>query len=180
MGSQLGGQEDGGRAVGTADDADGSSLSTGEAHADSTEEGYEDTQLCGCTQQQGLGVGQQRTEVSHGAYAHEDQAGVQAGFHADIEDIQQAALPHDLPVAVIHRAAGIHESIPQLLVVQAAQRQVAQQAAESNAHQQQRLKFLDNAHVQQDTGDDQHHQVLPTAGGEAGENGIEAGALPQV
>ena len=65
-------------------------------------------------------------------------------------------------------------------MIQAAQRQVTQQAAEGDAYQQQGLELLHNAQVQQHAGDDQHHQVLPAAGGETGENGIEAGTLPKI
>ena len=181
VGSQLRGQEDGGGAVSAADDADGGSLGAGKAHAHSAKEGHEHAQLGSSAQQQALGVRQQRTEVGHGANAHENQAGVQAGLHADVEDIQQAALPHDLAVAVENGAFRIHEGIPQLLVVQAAHGQVAQQAAEGDTGQQQRLELLDNGQVQQHAGDDQHHQVLPAVvGKEAGDNCIKTGAFPKV
>ena len=87
---------------------------------------------------------------------------------------------------MIQVTCGIHEVVPQLLVVKTAQGQVVQartgqvgqQAAEGNAHQQQRLEFLDDAQVQQHAGDDQHHQILPAAVGKADENGVEAGLLP--
>ena len=89
-------------------------------------------------------------------------------------------MTHDLAVAVIELAGLVHEVRPQLLVVQAAQGQVRKQAAESDAYQQQGLELFHNAQVQQHAGDDQHHQVLPAAGGETGENGIEAGTLPKI
>ena len=180
LGSQTGGQEDGGGAVRAADDADGSGLGAGKAQQHAAQEGNEHAQLCSSAQQQALGVRQQGAKVGHGAHAHEDQAGVQGGLDADIEDIQQTAFPHDGAVAVVQVTCGIHEVVPQLLVVKTAQRQVGQQAAEGNAHQQQRLELLDDAQVQQHTGDDQHHQILPAAIGEAGENGVEAGTLPQI
>ena len=165
-------------AVRAADDADGSGLGAGKAQQHAAQEGNEHAQLCGSAQQQALGIAKQGAKVGHGAHAHEDQAGVQGGLDADIEDIQQTAFPHDGAVAVIQVTCGIHEVVPQLLVVKTAQGQVGQQAAEGNAHQQQRLEFLDDAQVQQHTGDDQHHQILPAAVGKADENGVEAGLLP--
>ena len=49
---QAGGDEDSGRAIGTADDADGSGFLVGEAQDFGANEGEEDAQLCGSAQQQ--------------------------------------------------------------------------------------------------------------------------------
>ena len=180
MGSQLRGEEDGGGAVGAADDTDGSALGAGEAQENRAEESGEHAQLSGSAQQQALGVGQQGAKVSHGAYAHENQAGVQACLDADVEDIQQAAFPHDGAIAVISGVALFHEGVPQLLMVQACTGQVGQQTPEGDAHQEQRLKLLHNAQVQKDTGDHQHNKILPAAGGEPCEDPGKAGIVPQV
>ena len=58
LGSQLGGQEDGGGAVGAADDADGGGLLAGESPGmTAADEGHEHAQLSSSAQQQALGVG---------------------------------------------------------------------------------------------------------------------------
>ena len=146
------GQEDGRGAVSAADDADGSSLGTGEANhqvgsqaeeavqgiqGNSTQESHEHTQLSGSAQQQGLGIRQQGAEVSHGADTHEDQTGIKTGFNTDVEEVQQTAVTQDLAVGVVSLMVCVHEVGPQLLVVQAGAGQVGQQAAESDAAQQQ-------------------------------------------
>src|SRR5690554_1195558 len=77
--SQNTGFIDGRRAVSTTDDTDGSRFQNGEVqNAGPVQQGRtqnrtKDTELSRCTQQQGLGVGQQRAEVGHRAYTHEDQ-----------------------------------------------------------------------------------------------------------
>ena len=59
--------------------------------------------------------------------------------------------------------------------------QVGKQAAEGDAAQQQRLKLFHDSQVQQHTGDDDHHQILPAAlGQEAGEKGGKAAVIPQL
>ena len=54
----------------------------GEAHETAAHEGDEDAQLGGRAQQQGLGVGDEGTEVRHSAHAHEDQAGIDTQLDA--------------------------------------------------------------------------------------------------
>ena len=54
------------------------------------DEGDEDAQLRGCAQQQALGIGDQGAEVSHGTYAHEDEAGIDAQLDAQVQDINEA------------------------------------------------------------------------------------------
>ena len=53
-----------------------------EAHETAAHEGDEDAQLGGRAQQQGLGVGDEGTEVRHSAHAHEDQAGIDTQLDA--------------------------------------------------------------------------------------------------
>lgn len=93
-------------------------------------------QLSRSAHQHALGIGKQRAEVRHSAHAQENQAGIQAGFDADVEKVQQAALRQHMAVAVVERTALIHKIVPQLLVVQASQGKIAQQTAKGNAHQQ--------------------------------------------
>ena len=90
MGSETGGDEDRRRTVRAADDTDGGGFLRGEAEELGAHIGHEDTELGSRTEQQGLGVGDQGTEVGHGADAHEDQAGIDAELDAEVEDIEQA------------------------------------------------------------------------------------------
>ena len=71
--SQLGAEEDRGRAVGTADDGDRGRGFAVEAQSDRAEVCAEDTELRGSAEQEAHGIGDQGTEVRHGADAHEDQ-----------------------------------------------------------------------------------------------------------
>ena len=77
-------------AVRAADDADGAGFRAGEAHETAAHEGDEDAQLGGRAQQQGLGVGDEGTEVRHSAHAHEDQAGIDAQLHTQVENVHQS------------------------------------------------------------------------------------------
>src|SRR5690554_3012914 len=101
--SQNTGYIDGRRAVSTTDDTDGSRFQNGEVqNAGPVQQGRtqnrtKDTELSRCTQQQGLGVGQQRAEVGHRAYTHEDQQRPNgAANNHGVEVIQ-----HTVAVAVI-------------------------------------------------------------------------------
>ena len=88
---ELGGDEDGRRAVCTADDADGAGLCRGEAEQDSADIGNEDTELCGSAEQQALRVCNQRTEVCHAADADEDETRINTELNAEIEDVEQTS-----------------------------------------------------------------------------------------
>lgn len=44
----------------------------------------------GRAQQQGLGVGNEGTEVRHSTHAHEDQAGIDAQLHTQVENVHQS------------------------------------------------------------------------------------------
>ena len=134
MGSQLRGDENSGRAVSTADDTDGSSFLSGKAQGHSAKECGKYAQLGSCAQKHILGVGDQRTKVGHGANAHENQTGIQAGFYTNVENIQQTAIAHNRAEAMICRTVRIHKSIPQFLMVKTGHRQVGQKAAKGDAH----------------------------------------------
>ena len=89
---QAGRGEEGGGAVGAADDADGAGLLRGEAQQNGQEEGAEDAQLGRAAQQNALGVGQQGAEVGHGAHAQEDEGRVDAQLHAQTKVVDHAAV----------------------------------------------------------------------------------------
>ena len=80
-------------------------------------------------------------------------------------------MAHDVAVAVIIRAGGIQELFPQLRMIQRIVTahlndkvaQVAQQAAECYAAEQQRLKLLDDAKIEQHKRNQNHDEVLPAA-----------------
>ncbi len=84
MWSQLGGEEDGGRSVGTTDDTDGCSFLTIETKCVSSDEGDEDAQLSGSTEEEALRIGNQWTEVGHRTYTDEDEARIDTGLHTNI------------------------------------------------------------------------------------------------
>ena len=104
----------------------------------SAEEGGKDTKLSGSAEQQGGRTSNQRTEVCHCTDAHKDQRRINIEFNAVVEVIEQSAVLHDVCV-----------------------RQVCQQHTKCNRNQQQRLKLLCDAHVQQDKRDENHCQAFP-------------------
>ena len=182
--SQHGGDEDGGGAVGTADDAHGTGLSAGEAQIAAAYIGHKDAQLRGSAQQQALGVGDQGAEIGHGAHTHEDETGVNAQLDAQIQHINKThgnALSHGH--AAEHRfryAQSLHfgnklrrngvsaEQIPvdvsageEDLVEHLRAGQVGHQHADGDRHQQQRFKLLDDTQKQQDDGHKEHHRAFP-------------------
>ena len=53
----------------------------------------EDTKLSCRTKDREAQVAKHRTKVGHRANAHENQAGIETGLNADIENIQQTAIP---------------------------------------------------------------------------------------
>ena len=155
---ELRGQPDGGGAVRAADDADGGGDVGLEAEdADGHQESGEDAELGGGAEQQGLGVGKQGTKVGHRADAHEDQRGVEAGLDADVEDVKQTALMDD----VRQRDLTGNVGVPQLGVIHMGAGEVREQHAEGDADQQQGLKFLDQTEVEQQTGEQDHHDLPP-------------------
>ena len=101
-------------------------------------------------QQQGLGVGDQGTEVGHGAHAQEDQG------REDADLVQQEEIAEQ---ARRFRAVSFAED--------GAAEKVRQQHAEGDGHQQQGLEFLYQGQVQQHAGDDDHNELPPVEQGNA-------------
>ncbi len=189
MRGQHGGDEQGGGAVGSADDAHGGGLIAGETQQAEDDKGGKDADLGGCAQQQALGVGDQGSEVGHGAYAHKDEAGVNAQLDAQIQDIDEAGR-HDLPgrnrgqdavgyagirhlLQEVRRDRRAAEEVPvdvsageEDLVEHPCAGQVGDEHAEGDGHQQQRLELLHDAQEQQAAGDEDHHGALPVVTGE--------------
>ena len=67
-----------------------------EAGGHAAQIGGKDTDLSGGAQQQGLRVGNEGAEVRHGPNSDKDQAGIQAGLDADVENVQQPAVVNDI------------------------------------------------------------------------------------
>ena len=108
-----------------------------ETHPQRHKEGGEDTELCGCTEQQALRISNKWAEVGHSAYTQEDEARIDASFHADIQDIEQATLSKNVTIAVEEGAVGIQELIiPHGSVEEAAAGDVGQEHAEGDGQQQ--------------------------------------------
>ena len=163
--SQTRGDEDGSRAVCTADDGDGSGLLLGEVHqAGSSQQAgahvsTKDTELSGSAQQQALGVGDQGCEVGHGADAEEDQRRVDAQLDAHVEHIGQAAVVQDLDPHRVLEA--VTDEV--LHMEHAAAGQVCQDHAKCHGQQDQGLKLFDNGQVEQKAAHADHHRVQPAA-----------------
>ena len=159
FGGQHRGEVDGRGTVRTADDADRTALFGRESDRIGAEERHEDADLRRSAQQETLGIGDQRTEIGHGAYAQKDQAGVDAQLDAQVKVVQQARLrdedvPMDMP------------SGKELGVVEIGAGQVRQQHAECDGQQQQRLELMPDSQIEQEEGDADHHDVSPTHGAE--------------
>src|SRR5699024_6812114 len=75
VGTQSLRYQDGGRAVGRTDDADGGGIFELKAHESGDDDGQENTGLGSGAAQKQLGIGQQRTEVDHGTDADKQQNG---------------------------------------------------------------------------------------------------------
>ncbi len=158
MGGQPRSGVDGGGAVRAANDADRGRLRPSEDGKPGRHVSNEDAQLGGSSQQQSLGVGNQGGKVCASAYAHENQAGVDAQLYAQVQIVQKAAMasaqlcPVDDAVrkelGVVHTRAG----------------QIGQQHTKGNGQKQQGLKLLDNGKIQQHAGDDKHHQIQGLVG----------------
>ena len=81
---QLAGNENGCRAVRTADDADGAGLRAGKTKQLRSDVSSENAKLCGSAQQQALRVGDQRAEIRHRTDTKEDQRRINAQLDANI------------------------------------------------------------------------------------------------
>ena len=178
FGSQLRRGQDGRGAVRAADNTDGSGLLRVEAQQVRAEEGEEHAELCSSAQQQALRVGNQRTEIGHRADAHEDQAGIDTGLHADVKDIDQAAFGKDIAVVMevllisCRERPCVQEAVPQILMIQGVRqlsvrrhkdrRYVRQQATHGDTDHQQRFILLLDTQIQQHARDGDHHQVPPS------------------
>ena len=138
MGSHLGSQVNGSRAVSTTDDPDGGSFLHIEAQEHGPQQSHKHTDLGSSTQQQGLGVGNQRTKVGHGPYAHENQR--REDFVFDPAQDQ------------LHNAGIGFEPGPGY---------VGQNAPEGDRAQQQGFKAFDDGQVQQDAPYQHHHGIAP-------------------
>ena len=164
MWSQFGGEENSCGTVSTTDNADGSGFFHVEAHEIELheEEGGEDTQLCGSAEEETLRVGNQGSEVGHRTHTEEDEAGIYTHLHANVEDVEQTTLSHDMTIAVVERTLLIQELIvPHLRVEQARCRDVAEQHTEGDGQEQQGLVLLLDGQIEQQAGDADHHGILP-------------------
>ena len=121
MRCQLGCQVNRGRAVSTADDANGCRFLHIEAEHHSACQRNEYADLGSCAEKHGLRVGQQRTEVGHRAYPHENKG--RENFILD------------------PKSDGHHDAH---FIFKPGIREVGHDAAERDWEQQQRFIFLRN------------------------------------
>ncbi len=89
---ELGRQEDGRGAVGTADDGYRAGLVGGKAEQEGHHVGTEDAKLSGRTDEHEFGVGDQGREVGHGTDAEEYQRRIPSCAHTVVEDVEHGAL----------------------------------------------------------------------------------------
>ena len=156
-GASLSGNIDGGGSIRPADDADRCGFAQREIHdaercqTKRTEQRGKNTELSGRSQQQRLWIGEQRTEVRHRSHAHEYDEWKGAGFDTHhIGQVQQTIAGSDFHT-----------------------RYVAQDATESDGHQQQRLELAHYGEIQQQQADQNHDEL---AKGQL----IETGSLPDL
>ncbi len=113
-------------------------------------------------------------EVGHRADAHEDERREDAQLNALIEVIKQTAVLFDVlitdqQVAIVNRntvlavVRRVGQNLVNRLVHNARQRQVGQQHAECNRHQQKRLKLLNDGQIEQTERNQNHDRALPVA-----------------
>ena len=140
----------------------------------SAEEGDEHAELRRRAEEQALRIGDQRAKVGHRADAHEDDGRIDTGLDADVEHVKQSCIRAGCARSCDSRSLSwIEEGVPKLRVIQCIGgvqirvdgieagevADVGQQAAERDADEQQRLKALDDAKVQQHAGNDDHYEV---------------------
>ena len=148
------GDQDGGGAVGGADDADGSCILHIKAQGGGQEDGEENARLSGSAAQEELGVGQQGTKVDHGSNADEQQDGHGlTGTDANLKE------PLDNAVGLPH--SGGH------LVDHARSRQIDQDSAKPHGQEQGGLKAFLNGQPDEQSAHNIHDQLLPGDGQQA-------------
>ena len=126
---------DRGRAVRTADDADGACLLCIEAEKHRAEESDEHADLSGSTHQESRGTRNQRTEVRHCTDAEKDQRGENLVLDTETDRGHDARL------------------------LKAVERNVRQDTAECDRAEEQRLEVTREREVEQDETDNDHDDV---------------------
>ena len=150
--SQLTREEDGGRSVSSADDGDRRGRFSVESHQDRHEVSSVHAELGRRAQEEAHGVRDQRSEIRHGADAHEDQGRKDTCFIKHVEIIKQASVS-GLGFRRIHHNIRID---------------VHQKHTKGNRHQKQRLESLRDREVEKDQGHDDHDDIARGDGEECG------------
>lgn len=159
MGCQLRRQVNGGGAVRTADDADGGGLLQGKAEKEHPDIGDEDPELGTGADDEGLGIGDERSEIRHGPQPQKDHAGNDLPFHTVFVEG-----PDQLRRPVLREA---HEGD---------QWEVHQKDSEADGHQQKGFVIFGHRQVKKEEGHRQHdhlfeHQVgQPRLSGQNADN----------
>ena len=136
-----------------------------------SDEGCEDSELGGGSEKQRLGVGDQRSEVRHGADTHEYQDREESALDSGVEeDLDES---HGALGACFKRRIGGCD---------VCERNVRKHASHSDGDEKKRLEaFLDGKIEKQETHED-HHGVAPseTGCGIESEKSVESRGLPKV
>ena len=136
MGRQFRCRVDGRGAVRPADDADGAGFGEIEAQEDTPEQRGENAELRRSTEEQCLGICEQRAEVRQRPDAHEDQGRKHARLHPEIEIVDETAF-----------------------IENAGFREVREQHAEPDGHQEQGFEALMDGQIEEEAGDGEHEDV---------------------
>ena len=146
--------EDRGRTVRTADDADSGGSLGREAECERAGECRENAELSCCAKQEALRVCDQRTEIGHCADTHKDYRRVDSELDSEIYQIEQSSVMQ-------HRSEVDRISEKELGMEQVGTRQVCKQHAECYRQQQQRLELLDNGEIEEHADYHPHGDILP-------------------
>ena len=151
VGRGLRGQEDGRGTVCSADDGDTCCLVGFKADSQGEHVCTEDTELRGCSDEYQLGIGDEGGEVGHGTDSQEDEWGIPPLSHTLIEDVQDR---------VVFVEADFKSGI-------GTERDVAEDDAQSDGDEQQRLKVFLDGEPDEEGSHSNHNEVGYRGIGEA-------------
>ena len=137
-----------------------------------SDESCKDAELCGCSQKQGLGVGNERAEVRHGSYAHEDQNREETALDTGIEeDLDES---HGALCTCCKRGIASGD---------VGERDVGKHAAHSDGDEQQGLESLLDGQIEEQESHEDHDEVAPAETGSRSsaqsQESVETCGLPQ-
>ena len=137
-----------------------------EGQQEGADKGDEDAELGCCSEKQGLRVGDERSEISHGTDTHEDQDREDTGLRVDTRVEQH------LDESCVTRRRVDAGNV--------GERDVGQEASEPDGDQKQRLKPFLDCEIQQQEANEDHHQVAEAETLDLPGKTYDARRLPQL